>query len=78
MPENPGTPPFGKKRLQRRWGRSGERKYFLVEAVTSNGCRLRSSSARTPECPLDLATRRLLSALARAVRVAVNCVAQPW
>lgn len=77
MPENPGTPPFGKKRLQRKWGRSGEHKYFLVEAVTSSACRLRSSSVRIPECSLDLTTRKLVLALARAVSVAVNYMAQP-
>lgn len=75
MKREPGTPPFGKKRLHRRWGRSGS-------TVLSGGVEARSkyrvspSRVRTLECPLDLATRRLLLALARVVGVAANYMAQ--
>lgn len=46
--------------------------------VTSSECRLNISRVRMLKYPLDLATRQLLLALARAVRMAVNYMAQPW
>lgn len=64
--------------MQRRRGRMGEHKYFPVGVVASSECRLSLSRVRTLEYPLDLAARQLLLALARAVRVAVNYMAQPW